>query len=57
MKERRFLFRILAVLLTATLLVFPACATEETETEPAAAPVKISTPEDLLAMAEDPAGS
>ena len=57
MKKRRVLSWIPAVLLTAALLVFPAYATESAETEPPAAPVEISTPEDLLAMAEDPAGN
>ena len=52
MKKRRVLSWIPAVMLTAALLVFPAYATESAETEPPAAPVEISTPEDLLAMAE-----
>ena len=58
MKKHRMTAWIPAALLAAMLLVFPVCAVEEAETEPpAAVPVEISTPEDLLGMAQDPAGS
>ena len=56
MKNTRMLAGALAVLL-AGLLAFPAYATEETGTQPPVAPVEIFTPEDLVAIGEDPAGS
>lgn len=55
MKNRSVFAWLLAVLMLA-LLALPAAATETEETEETA-PVEIYTPEDLLNMAQDPAGS
>lgn len=56
MNNRRIFLGILAMLLTVTMLAFPVFATEPTSGQ-TAAPVEISTPEELLRMAQDPAGS
>ena len=53
MKMSRILPWILAFLLSVGLLAFPAYATEDA----AAEPIEITTPEDLLAVSENPAGS
>ena len=58
MKKYRMLTGILAVVMTAVMMAVPVFATEPAEpTEPAPAPVEISTPEDLLRISQDPAGS
>lgn len=56
MKNCRVFMGVLAVLLMAAMLEFPVFATEPTSGQ-TAAPVEISTPEELLRMAQDPAGS